>query len=127
MTYEPHEVCNCNCHTMEGAHHVMACCHQCPHCGANITRGYEDEHEQRCEQERLSMDLPLNLYNSFVYMEIPSITVPRRADYHEQIQRDIDQEVLKEMWECIEKAEREKSPAVQFLRECQERERKLGK
>jgi len=46
------EVCHCDCHTMEGVHHVVTCCYECPTCGQNIHRASFNDHAQRCAEER---------------------------------------------------------------------------
>ncbi len=138
MTYEVFEICTCMCHQHpEGTvKHVMACCYQCPHCGANIKREFIDEHEKRCSQERLAAGLPLNQYNIFNSLtDLPSINDPVKPPpnpktIHDEIREEIDREVLEELERCINEARRreiEESPAVKFLRECQEREERLKK
>lgn len=138
MSYEPHEICHCNCHAMEGVYHVMACCHQCPHCGANIARGFEVEHGKRCEQEHLDAGLPVNQYvmgvlNGDTFNGLPfrlPFSSPAFKGMSERVADDLDREILKDLEEMIRKGttkRQEESPAVKFLRECQERERKLGK
>lgn len=137
MTCDPFEICTCSCHDddME-VYHVMACCYQCPHCGLNINRGYIEEHETRCYQEHLDAGLPVNQHNIFngltdlTSINDPVKPPPNPKTIHDEIREEIDREVLKELQECIDAANRreiEERPAVKFLRECQERERKLGK
>ncbi len=133
MTCDPFEICTCSCHDdgME-VYHVMACCYQCPHCGLNINRGYVEEHEKRCRQERLAAGLPLNQHNILDSLSLGGGVKPppNPKTIHDEIREEIDREVLEELERCIEEARRreiENSPAVKFLRECQERERKLGK
>ncbi len=134
MTCDPFEICTCSCHDdgME-VYHVMACCYQCPHCGLNINRGYVEEHEKRCYQEHLDAGLPVNQHNILNNLgqamnEVFKKTKPKTI--HDEIREEVDREVLDELQKCIDEARRreiEDSPAVKFLRECQERERKLGK
>lgn len=103
------EICTCTCHDYPDGTvmHCMPCCSLCLHCGQNIRRGWETEHEERCIEEREKLGLPLNLYT---FGELTTLEELVGRTFQKQMQDD-----------------RENSPAVQFLRECEERERKLGK
>ncbi len=134
MTYGKFEICTCMCHQYpEGTvKHVMACCFQCPHCGANIKREFFNEHERRCKQEHLDAGLPINQYNVLTNLgeALNDVFKKKPKTIHDEIREEIDREVLKELQECIDEAKRreiEDSPAVKFLRECQEREKRLKK
>lgn len=49
------EECHCSCHYMEGVYHVVACCHQCPHCHMNIKTWAFEEHVKECEKEQAEL------------------------------------------------------------------------
>lgn len=133
MTVLPGELCTCVCHDPDmEVHHCMPCCAQCPHCGANIHFHAIEEHETRCKEVREKHGLPLNQYD-FLGMLLndidAEITRRREEPPPNEIIAEEDRAVLEELGEIIDRGTRreaEEKPSVKFLRECQERERKLG-
>lgn len=128
MSYYDFDECHCDCHNPDmQVYHCMPCCNQCRHCGKNIKTYAIAEHEKKCAEEREALGLPLDEHNILSVAEEIDLEVLRDLkkaagglSMSERVSRDIERQAVEEMT-------KEESPAVKLLRECQERERKLGK
>jgi hypothetical protein len=54
---EGFEICDCDCHRIEGMVHCAPCCYKCPHCGARIRTHCYDDHIKRCAPPPMELEI----------------------------------------------------------------------